>query len=414
MPVPFLPALDTWVQVPASIPTSALWPPCVAANPDPGWAQIKSMIDPWVSFAWDESRQQWNCLIGGGHGDFRGNWSIAWDVNTATWIKLDDNSTHGPANELPEYTYVSDGIYPVGGTFAPGNVVATGWSDVPKPVSRHTYDGVTWVPSVDRGVVMGGVLANASATGEEHYAAIWNPTTKTWARGANAAPGLTNFKLLGQCDYDPVSGKVILRTYRQVYSYDVATATWVELLHSSPWFANGFYGTMLYCPADDAFWAFGGSYSQGDVPANGYAVRAVTRPSYSETLITAVTGDTSLLMDTANDTHTLVGRCWHAGLQKFVFWYGGAALQLFDPLTRVVTTQTLGGTPPPSKATLTVPNTGFTDGLFKRLRYSVANDLLMLMYNGDAPIYYARLSGSLPAPSGPGALVFASNPVSFH
>jgi len=81
------------------------------------------VIDPWSGGAFDT---KWDNLIvwGGGHGDYSGNEIYLFSLDSLKWTRV-TNPSNPPAVDVP---YASDG----------------------GPCSRHTYDYIQYLASIDR------------------------------------------------------------------------------------------------------------------------------------------------------------------------------------------------------------------------------------------------------------------------
>ncbi|MCK6461794.1 MAG: Ig-like domain-containing protein, partial [Planctomycetes bacterium] len=114
-----------WYEIPGT------WLSEVA--PSPG--TYPNVIRPWSGGAYDTKRDRL-VVFGGGHGDYDGNEIYAFDMRDFRWRRLTDPSAFPPGDEknLSEKRTHPDGA----------------------PVSRHTYEYLEYVPSVDRFFVGGG------------------------------------------------------------------------------------------------------------------------------------------------------------------------------------------------------------------------------------------------------------------
>jgi hypothetical protein len=207
-------ALLTSVSVQSAIPSTTGWyqlantkiqSVCAAAN---GFIQVagstscNAVTIAWNSAVFDTKR---NRLVvwGGGHNDYYGNEIYAINLDSETVERLTDPG-------LPIATSCTESI--VGGT---------------QPNSRHTYDGIEYLPNLDKMFVFGGSLACSSGNfGQDTW--LFDFTTKTWQKKnptgtlPRAIPGILSA-------YDKVSGLVYLYDDGHLYSYDPVADVYTQL-----------------------------------------------------------------------------------------------------------------------------------------------------------------------------------------
>jgi hypothetical protein len=120
-------------------------------------------------------------LFGGGHSDYAGNEVYAFSTQTFTWERLTTPSP-GPYNQDP----LDDG----------------------QPVSRHTYDGLTWLPETH---VMW-AWAGSRALDGSGTNVVWefDPLARAWTNvtGADTPSGAYE----SSATYDPVSRYIFLKS----------------------------------------------------------------------------------------------------------------------------------------------------------------------------------------------------------
>src|SRR5262245_36814558 len=94
-----------------------------------------------------------------------------------------------------------------------------------QPNARHTYDGLTYMPNVDRMFVMGGALSWCG--GGSYGTWIFNPANNTWEQ---KFPSGTNPRNAGvQTAYDRNTGKVFLHDTVDLYAYTYSTNSYEKL-----------------------------------------------------------------------------------------------------------------------------------------------------------------------------------------
>lgn len=157
-----------------------------------------AIVSAWSSGAYDSQRQRiW--IFGGGHNDYGGNELYYFDLKTFTWIQATQPS-QPPFNKDP----LDDG----------------------RPVSRHTYDGVEFIPH--RGTLF--VWGGSRATDGNGTDLTWEfrPDTNEWVNLAPTPPQYSSPYDFGLA-YDPVTKKVFLHAHAVFSAYDFDTNTWTRL-----------------------------------------------------------------------------------------------------------------------------------------------------------------------------------------
>jgi hypothetical protein len=186
-----LPA-DSWFTV----PNTKIRPLC----PTSIGGSCNNVIDAWSGGTFDPVHNQM-LIFGGGHGDYSGNEVYAFDVATFAWSRLTDPSPDSPASQDP----LPDG----------------------KPVSRHSYDGISYVTHADRMFVHGGSRWQDGSGTNVSWA--FDPSSKTWE---NRNPAAT-LPLANCCDeasaYDPKTKRVYFHLTKSLAAYDWDQNTWVTL-----------------------------------------------------------------------------------------------------------------------------------------------------------------------------------------
>ena len=89
----------------------------------PGVTGVASIMDAWSGGAYDTQRDRL-IVWGGGHTDYSGNELYVFDIETLTWTRLTD-PTYDVGGGAP---YYNDG----------------------SPRSRHSYDYLQYLPTIDR------------------------------------------------------------------------------------------------------------------------------------------------------------------------------------------------------------------------------------------------------------------------
>lgn len=180
-----------WYEVPNSHLENVLPSPL-----DPDAGDPANVTIAWSGGAYDTFRDRL-MVWGGGHSDYGGNEVYAFSVNTLTWSRI-----WGPSADIPPMPPTCSS------TYSDGN-----------PCSRHTYDGLQYLPDQDRFWISGGSFWCGSGSSAADAFTL-NLATGVWTRRAN--PPWTYLEL--GSDYDPVTHRV----------YMVAPVSWGALTYYNP------------------------------------------------------------------------------------------------------------------------------------------------------------------------------------
>ena len=187
-----------WYQVPNSRLDAVLPDPL----PDVAAGGPEAIMDAWSGGVYDTRRDQL-VVTGGGHATYGGNEVYAFELATLRWRRLTDPSPHISRNTVEAFP---DGT----------------------PASRHTFDGMEYLPDRDVLWRYGGVLwtdgRSTSATWEFALA------TGQWRKLAGA-PERAVTPVTG---YDPVTRQVFARWLSNWGVYDPAANRWT-LLDDALW-----------------------------------------------------------------------------------------------------------------------------------------------------------------------------------
>jgi hypothetical protein len=181
------------------IPDSKLKQVFPAESGHPAWGVIgpRAVTDAWGGAAYDTKRDML-VITGGGHTDYGGNEVYEFSLNNRKWSRVTEPSP---------ITSVGGGKYTVSGSQA--------------PVSSHTYDGLVYLPNVDRIFKAGGSYYGLGTSYDKH-AYLFDPNQKTWKQGAEAKVTIDQ----PASDYDPKTESVVVTTNTGVMVYDPKNDSW--------------------------------------------------------------------------------------------------------------------------------------------------------------------------------------------
>ncbi len=176
----------------------------VAPSPlPPGTARPSGIMSKWNGAAYDHVRDRL-IVWGGGHRGYAGNEIYAFDVNNMKWIRLTDPT--------PD-TKLTDGT----SAYTDGN-----------PSSRHTYDGMAYIPPpYDMLYGRGGSWWSTGGNNGNNDTWLFSFSTNTWSQGA-AYPGDQTLNEL--TDYDFLTGTVYSHGKKKLSRYDPKNDAWTVLI----------------------------------------------------------------------------------------------------------------------------------------------------------------------------------------
>jgi hypothetical protein len=355
-----------WYRVPNSKLSAVLPSPLPPGDGRPGRAE--SIIDEWSSGAFDTRRDRL-IVWGGGHNNYSGNELYAFDLNTLQWQRLTNPSADVGGVE-------SSGYYPDG-----------------PPRSRHTYEYLEYVPSIDRFCSFGGAAQYPSGSYENETANVdcFNFGTNQWeTRFYKSVPRLRWESLVnGLSAYDPVTDRIYLHTTPVgdgpgLYRWRPATNgtdAWEILQRPAGYIGGEEMMTAEIDPERRVMVAAGaGNFLVWDLnnPDAGY-----TRPT--------PTGDTQIRNVLAP------GLAYDPVSKGIVAWSGGADVYA---LTRSGSTWVW--TRRPAAATnAVVPPAATATGMYGRFRYSPAKNVFVVVTAISQDVYVYKLAPGGGTPASP-------------
>jgi len=350
-----IPAAVSAAQIPDTlgwyqIPNTKLRTVCAAENGFPEvWATegCSGITADWSSGVFDTKRNRL-IITGGGHDGYAGNELYALDLNNLTMTRLTDPGL--PLAYCTEFT--------ANGT---------------QPASRHTYDGLAYMPNVDRLFMQSGYTwCNGSSAGVSD--ATWtfdfatnkwqlmNPngtTPDSWTNGTTFSKAI-----IMDTAYDPNTGKVFVDDLQYLYSYDLSANSYTRYDNSQQ--GINYHTTAVIDPKRKKFVMLGA----GDAwiidigPTSTYAIQPLTTSGGSAIINSDYPG---LAYDPVSD--------------RIVAWNGGNTVYSLNLDTNVWTSATYTGGP-----------AAMANGTYKRWSYSPALNLFVSYNSVDSNGYAFRLT----------------------
>ena len=349
-------ATGTWCEVPSSKMRSVAfnWPAGVEFTQN--GVGVRGVIDLWSGGAYDTKR---NRLVvwGGGHAGYAGNDLYAFDINTLKWTRIKDPSIPIAYNAA----YAPDG--------APG--------------SRHTYDSLEYVPSLDRfcSFVGGSDYPSGNDRGKGQLN-CFNFDVNGWERKAETPDGASIADTIGpKAAYDSVTDKVFVQGGPRgpFSSYSPASNSWSIHISSTGWIP--YHSTTAIDPNRRKM-VFVGQGEQWIVDLKNPSAAASRLNASGGSAVINPNGP-GLEYDPVSD--------------RIVAWAGGASVYTLN-------LDTLTWTQLPPAATNTVTPTGANStGTYGRFRYIPSKNVYIVVNNIDENVYFYKLSngGGIDAPATP-------------
>jgi len=310
----------------------------------PGVIGPKGVVRAWNGGAFDASRERM-ILWGGGHNDYSGNEIYVFDINAAVpkWERLTEPSMNVGGDE-------SSGVYPDG-----------------LPRSRHTYNYVEYIESIDEYCAFGASGTYPSSQISVSLMQCFNFQTHEWNSGVKQNVPTGNKR--GFAIYDVAKGNVWYRpaTQRGLYKYDAIEDQWSQKLGSSQ--NMKIYATPAIDTVRNQLVAVGNDqFLLWDLNNPGNA----TMPSRSGNATIEKTGAPGFQYDNKID--------------KFVGWQGGSDVYTLDPVTWNWVKES------PAASNSVTPPAAIPTGTYGRFRYIVSKNVYMLYNDYNQNVYFYKLS----------------------
>jgi hypothetical protein len=331
-----LPQNPGWYQIP-NTKLAAVCPDYPDIQGNTGCAAVTAA---WNGGIADTKR---NRLVfgGGGHSDYFGNELYALNLanNPIDLVRLYEPTRKPDVKECPDAYY--DG----------------------NPSARHTYNGLAYMPEVDRLFLFSGAKSICGYGGNDTW--TLDLETLKWKRQDPTVGGP-----IGGCDgcvaaYDPNTHKVFVENNSALWSYDYSKNTYLRLNENA---STDYHLTGVIDPVRRLFLEFGaGQLKAFSIAAKSkYAIQAWDPQ---------VKGCEALL-------HApYPGLAYDPALDRIVGWAGGDSVYLFDPDKKLCTQVTYPNGPGPQQG----------NGTHGRFRYFPELDVFALVNDWKQNAFVLRL-----------------------
>ncbi len=298
----------------------------------------------WSGAAFDSKRNQL-LIFGGGHGDYYGNEVYALNLNNNNIKRITD-----PA--VP----IAKGQQPCPQELPP--------NDGSQPNSRHTYDGLVYMPTVDKMFVFGGSLACGTGTAGND---IWwfDPEKRTWERKWPTGQHPKDY-LSAMTAWDSINKFVYLHDrWGGLFIYEPTIGKYGRFSKvSSVGLWKGWGWNMEFIPENQVLIAFSGAGQRsGERDGKLYWWDVGNKHYNPQELITK--GGDALFQN-----YDAPGLAFDPVLKKLIAWNGGNKVYALDWTTKTWIEINAPG----------IPNKPLKNGTYGRFAYSPENDAFVV-YN---------------------------------
>jgi hypothetical protein len=342
-----LPTGTGWID----IPNTKLRAVCAAEQ---GFGSINgvegcsAITEDWSGAAFDTKRNRM-IIWGGGHNGYYGNELYSFDLANQRMVRLNDPGLPKAPDE------------PCVETVA-GN----------QPNSRHTYDGLEYIASVDKFYAFGG--SRACLNGYASNATwIFDFATMKWTQ-VSPSGGQPDGDVGMLTGYDPATGRVLVHDRNQLYAYDATANSYTQLSQNGV--ALGWDMSATYDPKRKKFLIVGFNNANSAGAVYTYTVGAPN----SANIQTFSTSGGSTIVNSMGP-----GLEYDPVSDRIIGWTEKTPNVIYslNMDTGVWTTTTYSGGPAP---------TG--NGTYGRLRFSAESGVFVLMNKVDDNVKVLRLSNT--------------------
>jgi hypothetical protein len=307
-----------------------------------------SKITAWSGAALDAEANRL-LVWGGGHADYAGNEVYAFDLGSLTWTRLSQPPAPADREKSDQY---ADG----------------------SPRSRHTYDYIEFVPSVDRLLSFGGAALYPRGSASTRRISEFDPTTRSWITGRRADVPAGGNMIGAHARLDPASGDVFFLACQRaaLARYSPGEDRWRVGRDKS---YVRVHATAAIDPKRRWFVLIG---SGTDSPQ---ALRwHLDRPGRAVDLRPVTSGDKEI------ERAYAPGFDFHGPSGRFVAWAGGGDVYVLD----ADAWKWMRRAPAPGNGAL--PHPQLATGTYGRFRYVPGLDLFVLMNGVDRNVFMYRLA----------------------
>jgi hypothetical protein len=314
-------------------------------EPRPSYCAVQgplAVMSTWGGGAFDTKR---NILLitGGGHNDYGGNEVYHFRLDTLRWERATDPSPMAPTGRNDGSFRVTDGTE--------------------APVSFHSYDGLVYVPSIDRMFALP-QASYQSGNSYDNFAYFYDPGGKKWVRGAKPSFGIGPN---AGCDYWPKADEIVCSTPNGLASYNPAAKAW-KLIGSND--NQDFGRTAIVDPVRNIFVQVWGK-------ERAIAVYDLSSPSPRRTAA-------PIIGNAEFGSFSNAGLAYHPPTGRYVVWPGGPEVWTVEPgSVRWQATKYTAATGPAYRSSFI--------GVYGKWQYVPSLDAFIGVRWWDEPVYLYKL-----------------------
>ncbi len=312
-----------------------------------------NVMEPWSSGAYDIRRERL-VIFGGGHMNYSGNELYAFDVKTLQWQQLTQPSAREDISK-------TDPIYADG-----------------RPSSVHTYDGLEYLPNVDRLFTSGGSIYGTGGCSGNTWLFDFDaqPAEDGWQHIADSRAGCGMISA-----YDSGTGRVWYAAGSELLEFD-------PLKLDAPWTPHpgvfsgtfNFYMTAAVDPGRRKLAALGGT-GYGGFPR--VQVVDLASDPIPRAEILATTGATEI------EDSDGAGFVFDPVSDRFIAWNGGGSVYALDVDAKLWTRLD------PKDTNAIIPSAPEKNGTYGRFRYIPSKNAFILVNSvetGVGNVFFYKLS----------------------
>ena len=315
------------------------------------WVQLGvkyRVMDPWSGGLYDSNRDRL-VVWGGGHLDYDGNELYAFDFDSFRWLQLTQKTPQ--EQRIKSVDVYADGL----------------------PSSRHTYDGLQYIPTIDRLFSSGGSIWGSGGC-----------SGGTWLYDFSAVPAESGWQNIeddrGGCAmvsaYDSATGHVWYGMGSNLHEFD-------PLNLSAPWtkrsstMVSHFYMTAAIDPDRRKFALLGGTGYGGFAKT---VIYDITDPAAVTGGVAATTGATEI------EDSDAAGFEFDPVSDRFVAWNGGE--QVYALASDTLEWSRMS----PAATNLITPSRPADRGTYGRFRYMPSKNLFVVVNDMQQNVFVYKLS----------------------
>ncbi|MCF6225291.1 MAG: fibronectin type III domain-containing protein, partial [Xanthomonadales bacterium] len=316
------------------------------------WTQLgvkPDVMGSWSGGVYDTNRERL-VIWGGGHLNYDGNELYAFDFNTFNWMQL--TKTTPKDQRVKSVKVYDDGM----------------------PTSVHTYDGLQYLPTLDKFFASGGSIWGSGGCSGGTWLYDFNavPAESGWVDIANDKGGCGMYSA-----YDAATGNIWYGSFGNLYEFDPLnlSSPWTRRINDTA--AESFYRTAAIDPNRRKMVVLGG--------LSGGSPETVI---YDISNANAVTGGVVVTngVNEEIEESNAAGFEFDPASDKFVAWSGG------NQVYTLATDSLKWSRIEPASTSLITPSIPALRGTYGRFRYVPSKNVFVLVNDMQQNMFIYKLS----------------------